>query len=201
MKLHYARGSPYVRKVMVAAHECGLADRLEFMTTTPESIVGDVAGDNPLGRIPTLVTDDGERIFDSLAICEYFDWLAPAGLIPPPGPARWAALRRHAIGHGLIDAAIALLHEGRRAPKEQSSSWTDKRREETLRALDALEAEAAGLPNGANIGTIASACALGYLDYRFADERWRDGRDALAAWYADFAARPSMCNTAPEASP
>lgn len=197
VRLYHHPDSPYVRKAMVAAHECGLAGRLELVPTTPETVVADVRGDNPLAQIPTLILDDGTRLFDSFVIAEYFDSIAPAGLFPPPGPARWAALTRHALGHGIIDAAIARRHEARRPEYERSPAFDAKRRAEIARALDALEGEAGPLADAPDIGAIAIAVALGYLDLRFAAEPWREGRPALAAWYERFAARPAMRATAP----
>ena len=195
MKLHWAPTSPYARKALVAAHECGLADRLELVATTPETVEEDLAATNPLGRIPALITEDGVALYDSLVICEYFDHLAGRGLSPPPGPERWTVLRRHALGQGIIDAAVASVKERRRPEGERSESWLAARARETARALDALEAEAARLGPGPDLGTIAIAVALAYLDFRFADEDWRASRPALAAWHAAYARRTAMAAT------
>lgn len=195
MKLHWAPTSPYARKALVAAHECGLADRLELVATTPETVEADLSAVNPLGRIPALITEEGEALYDSLAICEYFDHLAGRGLFPPPGPERWTVLRRHTLGQGIIDAAVASVNERRRPDGERSASWLAARTREIARALDALEAEAARLGLGPDLGTIAIAVALAYLDFRFADDDWRDGRPTLTAWHADQARRPAMAAT------
>lgn len=196
MKLHYAETSPYVRKVMVVAHECGLADCLDLVPTTPETVVDDVKADNPLAQIPTLVTESGERIFDSTVICEYLDAMAGAGIFERDGPARWTALTRHALGQGLIDALNARNRERRRPETERSPAWDAKKRAEIVRALDALEAAAPTLPTGAEIGAIGIAVALAYHDFRWSDDDWRGGRPALTAWYEAYAARPAMRATA-----
>ena len=98
MKLHWAPTSPYARKVLVVAHECGLAERLELVATTPETVEADLSGANPLGRIPALITEEGAALYDSTVICEYLDHRSGRGLFPPPGPKRWTVLRRHALG-------------------------------------------------------------------------------------------------------
>lgn len=107
MKLHWAPISPNAHKALVAAHGRGLADRLELVATTPETVEADLSAANPLGRVPALITEGGETLYDSLAIREYLDHLAGWGLSPPPGPKRCTALRRHALGQGPIDAAPA----------------------------------------------------------------------------------------------
>ena len=198
MRLHYARTSPYVRKVMIAAHELGIADDLDLVGTTPETIVADVAGDNPLAQIPTLVLDDGAQIYDSLVICEYLNTAEKGDLFPPPGPARWAALTRHALGQGLTDNAISRVHERRRPEAERSAALDAKRKAAVARTLDMLEGTV-GAPDGAFvIGDIAVAAGLGYLDLRFGEDDWRAGRPQLAGWYEAVSARPSVRKTAPE---
>jgi len=198
LKLHWAPTSPYVRKVMVAAHELGLADRLDLIRTTPANVVADVAAENPLGQIPTLVLPDGTAIFDSLVIVEYLNALAGGGLVPDAGPRRWQTLTLHALGHGVIDAANRRVTELRRPPAEISRRLLDMKHAEIGRALDAIE-HAPPETGRVDVATIAIAVGLGYLDYRFEQEPWRDGRPALAGWYAAFASRPSMGATMPTA--
>ncbi len=201
MKLHWSPRSPYVRKVMVCAHETGLAGRIELV----RSIVAmsqpnpEVLRDNPLGRIPTLVTGDGTILFDSAVICEYFDSLhAGPKLFPPAGPARWQALRRHALGDGMLDTLILFRNEREQPPAQQNADWLANFALKIRTALDAIEREAGALeatPFG--IGHVALACALGYLDFRFADLAWRSGHDRAAAWFDRIAARPSLGLTMP----
>lgn len=201
MKLHWSPRSPYVRKVMVCAHETGLAGRIELV----RSIVAmskpnpDVLRDNPLGRIPTLVTGDGAALFDSAVICEYFDSLhAGPKLFPPAGPARWQALRWHALGDGMLDTLILFRNEREQPPAQQNADWLANFALKIRTALDAIDGEAGALeatPFG--IGHVALACALGYLDFRFADLAWRSGHDRAAAWFDRMAARPSFGLTMP----
>ena len=175
MKLYFNPASPFVRKVRVTAHELGLGDRIELtsVTLTPVSPHEGVRSDNPLGKIPALVTDDGVVLFDSPVICEYLDALAGGNRIfPSPGAARWTALRRQALADGVMDAAVLTRYEQTLRPQELR--WTDWAEGQLLKirtALDALERE--DLAGVFDIGTIAIACALGYLDLRFASEDWR----------------------------
>lgn len=199
MRLHYAPTSPYVRKVMVAAHELGIADRFTLTTTSPDTVVPDVAPDNPLAQIPTLVLEDGTALYDSLVIIEFLDERYGGSLVPKQGAARWTVLRRHALGHGLIDATVGRLHEGRRPEEFRYPAAGEKLLAATHRVLDALENEQPGAPSGFSVGEIAIACGLGYVDYRFPETDWRAGRPELARWYVGIEARPSMAATRPPA--
>ena len=201
MKLHWSPRSPYVRKAMIVAHETGVADRLELV----RSVVAmsrpnhDVLRDNPLGRIPTLVTGDGTILFDSTVICEYFDSLHTGPkLFPPAGGERWQALRWHALGDGMLDTLIVFRNEREQPPAQQNQDWLANFALKIARSLDAIERETAALdaaPFG--IGHVAIACALGYLDFRFADLGWRDGHPRGAAWFAKIVERPSVKLTTP----
>lgn len=202
MKLFHNIASPFVRKVRVLAAETGLASRIELAQSvfTPVSPDADLFASNPLGKIPTLMLDDGTALFDSRVICEYLDSLhAGPKMFPSEGEARWAALTRQALGDGILDAAVGMRYElALREPSRQWPEWIENQRQKYRRSLDALEAEAASLDGALDIGVITSACALGYLDFRYPDEGWRDTRPGLARWYASFSERDSMCTTAPE---
>ena len=201
MKLHWSPRSPYVRKVMMVAHETGLVDRLELV----RSVVAmskpnhDVLRDNPLGRIPTLVTDDGTILFDSIVICEYLDSLhAGPKLFPPSGPPRWKALRWHALGDGMLDTLIIFRNEREQPPAQRNEDWLANFALKITTSLDAIEREAdevEAAPYG--IGHVGLACALGYLDFRFEELGWRNGRLRAAAWFGKVAQRPSVKLTTP----
>jgi glutathione S-transferase len=198
LALRYSPTSPFVRKVLVAAMETGLADRIEKIPTLPWDPKTDLPKDNPLGKVPALKTPEG-WLYDSLVICEYLDSLHPgAKLFPPPGPARWQALRHHALADGVLDAAILRRLESQRPDGQRSQSWMDRQKAAVERALDALEADAKGLVELSDIGAITIAVMLGYLDFRFAAEDWRKGRPALAAWYARVSQDESMRATVPK---
>ncbi len=199
--LRYSGGSPFARKVRVVAHEIGLARMIEEIPSHPWKAPDDLKALNPLGKIPTLVTEDGFALFDSAVICEYLDTLHDGPkLIPPLGAARWEALRAQALGDGVMDAAVLWRVEiTQRKDQGPTPGWVERQKGAILRSLDMLERGEAVLAGPPTIGLIAVACALGYLDYRFGVLNWRDGRSRLAAWHAAFAARPSMIATAPKA--
>jgi len=199
MKLHWSPRSPFVRKVMIAAHELGLADRITCVrtvvaTTRPHA---ELMEENPLSKIPTLVLDDGTVLYDSPVICEYLDSLhAGRKLIPADGKERMVALRRQALGDGFLDFLLLLRNERERAhPSDvHLATFTTKRKA----ALVALEREAQALAASPfTIGHIAIGCALSYLDFRFGHEDWRAEHPRTAGWHREFAARPSVRATEP----
>lgn len=196
MKLRYSTTSPYVRKVTIAAQELGLT--VQRVAAAPWDPDTDLPKENPLGKVPSLTADDGAVYFDSPVICEYLDSLAPGKLIPAAAVARLTALRLQAAADGILDAAVLRLLEGRRPPELQMESWRNRQQAAVGRTLDWLEAEIADRPEPFHIGRIAVACALGYLDFRFAAEDWRVGRPRLAAWWSQVENRPSVRETVPE---
>jgi glutathione S-transferase len=198
MKLRHAAASPFVRKVMVAAHELGLAGHLELVPTNVSPMRGNdlLAAENPLMKVPSLVADDGEVLFDSPVICEYLDSLAGGGILfPAAGAERWAALRRQALGDGILDALVLCRYETLRPEDRRWAGWTDGQTKKARQGLAAAEAER--LAGFSTIGHVAIACMLGYLDFRFAEDVWRSRHPRLAAWYAQAAERPSMRLTQP----
>lgn len=201
MKLFFSSASPYVRKVMVVAHEIGLAERLEKVpvVTLPTKPAPELMAENPLAKVPTLVLPGGEVLFDSRVICEYLD-AGEGGSLFGTGAARWRNLVDQSVGDGLLDAALLLRYETVARPAElRWADWLAGQWAKIHTALDRLEARCGDLDGRVDIGTIAIACALGYFDFRFADFDWRGSRPALAAWFAAFAARDSMVATTPSA--
>jgi glutathione S-transferase len=199
LKLRWSATSPYSRKVIVTAIETGLDRWVERIPSDIRDPHSDIVRDNPLGKIPALITEGGEVLYDSPVICEYLDSLHDGRkLFPPAGGARWTALRRQALADGITDAAVLRLVESRRPAAQQSPGWIEKQRQVIERGLDVLEEEVAGITGGVTIGHIAIGCALGYLDFRLAGEDWRPSRPGLARWYGEFASRPSMRETVPE---
>jgi glutathione S-transferase len=201
MKLYYTPTSPFVRKVLVAAHELGLADRIEtvLLRPTPTQADATLSRDNPLNKIPALVLDDGASLYDSPVICEYLDALAGGGrLLPAASPARWDVLRAQALADGVLDASILVFYERLHRPKELHwDAWLAGQTQKALQGLDALDALAPRFGDAPDLGQVAAACAVGWLEFRAPFGDVRAGRPALAAWYERFAARPSMTATAP----
>ncbi|MEM5437807.1 glutathione S-transferase N-terminal domain-containing protein [Paraburkholderia diazotrophica] len=201
MKLHWSPRSPFVRKVMVCAYERGIADRFECVRTpvamdTPNPAL---LHDNPLSKLPTLVLDDGSALFDSSVICEYLDTLHHgARLFPASGTERFRALQQQAFADGLLDIYLLLRQERNKPPAQQRPQWLDAFKVKSDASLDALEKLAPSLrQDGIQIGDIAIACTLAWLDFRLPDLEWRKGRPALGAWHACFAARDAMRRTEP----
>ena len=204
MKLHSNPASPYGRKVKVLAHETGLFRRLAIHNLQTSAVAPDLplVADNPLGKIPCLVLEDGGALYDSRVICKYLDTLHDGPpMFPPAGADRWGALRLQALGDGIMDAALLARYETFLRPDAHRwPAWVDGQLDKVARGLDRLEtAEAPAFGGRLDIGTITTACALGYLDFRFAGLSWRDARPVLAAWFDQFAKRPSMQATAPTA--
>jgi glutathione S-transferase len=197
VKLFYSPTSPYVRKVMACAIARGLAGQIETVPTNPHASPADLVAANPTSKVPCLVTDDGLALFDSPVICEYLDSRGDAlPLFPATGAARWRALKFQAMGDGILDAAVPCRGEQGK-PQEAARDATIARYKAAMRrTVDALEADP---PHRLlDIGSIAVACALGYLDFRFGSEPWRDGHPKLAAWYEAFVREnPCIAETAP----
>lgn len=197
MKLHWSPKSPFVRKVMIVAHELGCVDALHLQRSVAAMLKPNPAimADNPLSKIPTLVLDDGQVLFDSAVICEYLDAHFNGSLFPK-GEARWPALQQLALGDGLLDALILWRNERERDVPLQP--LIDAFVHKTEATLARLERDVQSLSSGpVEIGQIAIGCALGYLDYRFDTFDWRARAPALAAWYATLAQRPSFIATEP----
>ncbi len=198
MKLHWSPKSPYVRKVDVAAYELGLTDRIDRVRSpvAMSTVNPEVSADNPLNKIPTLVLDDGQALFDSLVICLHLDSLGEAPrLVPEAGARRWAVLRDHALAQGLTDLLILWRQELERPESAWSPRHLAAFEAKVCATLDRLE-QAPPDPQP-DLATIATGCALGYADFRFPGLAWRKGRPRLAAWEAEFAERPSMRATRP----
>jgi glutathione S-transferase len=199
MKLYWSSRSPYVRKVMVCAHELGLSGSIERVhavvaMSQPNAIV---MGHNPLGKIPTLLLDDGRILYDSVVICEYLDGLVRGSqLFPAHGERRLAALRRHALGNGMLDTLILWRAELAKPQARQTPEWLMTFALKIRNALDAIEAEADALTHEPfDIGSVAIAVALAYLDFRFAHLDWRNGHPRAAALAAQFSQRDSIQQT------
>lgn len=198
MKLFWSSRSPFVRKAMVTAHETGRAGGLQTqrVVVAANSPNPEVMAVNPLNKIPTLVLEDGTALYDSRVICEFFDSMHDGPKLFPTDPSqRWTALRRQALGDGLMDTILLRLGEQARSPETQSEKHLSAYRLKMAATLDRLETEAAGLEGPLTIGHIAIGCALAHLDFRFAADDWRAGRARLARWHAEFARRPSMLAT------
>jgi glutathione S-transferase len=197
MKLFYSATSPYVRKVVACAITRGLDSRIERIPTNAHESPAALVSANPLSKVPCLITEDGFALYDSPLICEYLDSLGEAPpLFPDHGAARWQALRNHALGDGMMDAAVSARGEVLRPEEAARSAVIARYKQAIERALEVLEGAPphVGTPD---IGGIAVACALGYLDFRFADDNWRAQAPRLAQWFASFSKLDGIAQTAP----
>jgi glutathione S-transferase len=199
--LHWSPRSPYVRKAMVALHEKGLADGVRTVRTYADPMIPHegLMRLNPLSKIPTLELDDGRVLFDSHVICRWADEQSEAGpRLFPCGAGQFEAERDEALGNGLLDVALAWLVETRMRPETQrSAELVTVYRTKLIRTADWLEAHVPVLEQRPfDIGHLTIGVALAYLDFRFASENWRDGRQELARWHAIFSERASVLPTA-----
>lgn len=193
MKLHYSAASPFVRKVVATALHHGIA--LDRVASNPHTSPADLLADNPLSKVPALVTDEGLSLPDSPLICEYLDSIGGATKLFPTGETRWSALRLAALADGMLTAAV--LRRGQSLmPQDEARAGTVARQKAAVtRTLDLLEAE--GVPATLHIGTLTLVCALGYLDFRFGDEDWRLGRPGVTAFFDAHMANPIFAETVP----
>lgn len=198
LTLRSSGASPFGRKVKITAALLGLSDRIvasDADTLDPDE---PLRQQNPIGKIPTLILENGDALYDSRVIVEYLDHLAGSGRIIPTGAARFDALRLQALADGIMDASVLLVYEGRWRPAERHEpKWIELQSGKVARALAALEAAPPALTAVPDVGAIALACALGYRDFRFAGT-WRKDHPRLVAWLDDFARRaPAFAATAP----
>ncbi len=203
MKLYYGTTSPYVRKVVVAAHELGLEDRIERDETFPWDADTQYGGVNPVGKVPALITDEGQGLYDSRVIVEYLDSLHDSRkLIPASGRERFEQLRISALADGMMDAVILLFSElTRRPPELHWQYWDDRMRGTVARSLDALEADAAHFdPDRPDIAQISTAVGVGWIEFRIEllGIDFRDGHPVLSDWFDAFSKRRSMQLSVPK---
>ena len=201
LTLRSSPSSPFVRKVRIAASVLGLEPEIALEPADTMNASDPVRRQNPLGKIPALVLEDGTVLFDSRVILDYLDHRAGGGrIVPSDAGARFAALRVQALADGLMDASVLLVYEGRFRPAERHEpKWLDHQSGKIARALAALEATPPALSTTPDVGQIALACALGYRDFRF-EGTWRREHPRLVAWLDRFAARvPAFAATAPPA--
>ena len=199
LTLRSSPASPFVRKVRIAASLLGLEREIAVEAADTIDPGDTVRLQNPLGKIPALVLEDGSVLFDSRVILDYLDHRAGGGrIVPADAPARFAALRLQALADGIMDASILLVYEGRwRSAERHEPRWIEHQAGKVARALASLEARPPSIDATPDVGQIALACALGYRDFRF-DGAWRVDHPKLAAWLERFAARvPAFAATRP----
>lgn len=201
MKLFHSGTSPFVRKVSIALRESGLFDRVEHISVvvSPFAPGDDVPAQNPLGKVPCLVLDNGSALYDSRVICRYLAALAPTANLYPEGEALWAALTLEATADGIMDAAVSMAYEQRTRPEDKVfDGWLDAQWLKIDRAMSVLEAKWMPALNGTpNLPVLSIAAALQYIDMRHDARNWRGSHPVLATWLAGITDRPSLAETVP----
>lgn len=195
MKILFSPFSPYVRKCLVTAHELGLDHAIQLLPSNAHPVNRDrqIIETNPLGKVPTFYTDDGQVIYDSRVICEYLNSLAGGDLFPASGRQRWSTLTLQSLGDGILDAALLARYEDVARPEQfRFNDWKLAQMDKFETSLTALNNEPGQLTDRVDIGTLTVGCALWYLDLRFSDIAWRDRYPKVASWYLAFGKRPSM---------
>jgi len=199
MKLLAAPTSPYVRKVRALIIEKQLEDQVDVVTVTTADLPDELLNANALARIPTLVLDDGSSLIDSPVICEYLDSLGDdAYARSGSGDHVWAVKHLHAFADGVTDTVFSIAMERRRDENEQSPGYIQKQIARIARGVSALNAQVSSFADTPNLGEIAVACCLGYMDLRLSNDiDWRKDNSALADWFAEISKRPSLAQTKP----
>lgn len=198
MRLHYSVASPFVRKVMVTAIECGFGEKLTLLATNPHQSTPGLVAANPFSKVPALELDNGEVIFESLLICEHLDDMAGGGVVfPIDKDRRLAMLRRHALGNGLMEVSVLRRVESVRGKDVDRDKNIARQAAITARALDRLEALAPSLGQSLDLGNLSIAIALDYLGFRFPGDAWSQGYPALAIWHEQYSQRESLRATLP----
>ena len=198
MRLISSPTSPYARKVRMVALEKGLMERITLVTLNPLNDIAALAPVNPLGKVPALVLDSGEAIYDSLVICEYLDQLdGRPTLVPANGTARFQALTLHALAQGITDAALNIVMERRRQAEQQSPFWQERWQSAIRRGLENLDGQPRLRTDEWDLAKIATACALGYLEFRLPDLLWPERTGILQAWWDKAKSRQSFVETSP----
>lgn len=198
MKILFSPFSPYVRKCLIVGRLVGLDDRITLLPSSANPVNRDqtIIADNPLGKVPTFFTDDGQVLYDSRVICEYLDDLGGGALFPAAGPERWTTLTLQSLGDGMLDAALLARYELAMRPEHlRWAEWRAGQIDKIETSLAALEARPQVLEGRLDIGTITINCALWYLELRFPEHTWRDRYPKVAQWYATFSQQPAMAAT------
>ncbi len=199
MRLYVTKPSPYARKAWAAVLHLGLQDRVEIvelparMPTVPKP---DLEAVNPLGKVPALLTDDGELIVDSPVVVAYLDAMAGGALIPPQ-PDRWRVLSLEALADGCMDAGVVLRVESLKGEAFRDPAEIAAHEAKIERTLDLIERNARWLQGDVNVGTLALACAIDWLIFRKLIQFPLVGRPRLAQAMAALGELPAMAATKP----
>lgn len=196
MKLYFSSTSPYVRKVLVAAHELGLSNQIEKLGSAAHPIDRDktIIAQNPLGQVPTLILDDGTALADSRVIINYLNELTGGKLTPTDRKVRLKAEMEQAYADGILGALLLLRYETAVRPEPlRWADWIAGQWDKVSTTFAYFNANPPG--ERVDVGSITLAAAVSYIDLRFPDRKWRAEFPNVASWYAAFEKRPSMVAT------
>jgi len=200
MKLFYTKASPFARKARASIIELGFEEEVELceitQLTVPTNFIPELTKENPLGKVPVLVLDDGSHIADSIVIAEYFDSLAGPRLFPQDA-SRWRALTLQAQADGIMEAGVVCRLEGIRPEHLQWQEWRDAHKRKIISALDAIEADPSYLEPNFHIGHLALVCAIEWIEFRGVYHETKEGRPNLPAWFDEVTERASLRLTRP----
>ena len=198
MKLYGSLTSPYVRKVRILLKEKTLP--VEFVVEDPWQEQSRIPAMNPLGKVPTLLLDDGEAIYDSPLVIAWLDFRFQCGIVPSEQKGYWDCMKWHTLANGILDATVARVLEQRRPPGKQMPDRLAREATRVSRALDQIESRMTGgaylVGPAFSLADIALGVALQYIDFRD-PQPWRDKRARLGRWHAGITARPSFGDTLP----
>ena len=195
MKLYHSPASPYVRKVMILAHETGQKVDKLGSAASPVNRDKTIVAHNPTGKVPTAILDDGSTLYDSRVICAWLDTQHAGTKMYPQGHALFSALR---LADGLLDAALLARYETAMRPADKCwPEWLKGQMDKIDSSLDTMNKDAESYDT-LDAGWIAMGCAVAYLDFRFPDLDWRKNRNTLAQWYETISQRDSFVATVPE---
>lgn len=200
MKLFYSPTSPYSRKARLAIHFKQLGDDITQVSCNPFIDLPEDSHHNPLGKVPSLMLDNGRVIFDSPVICEYLDRLSHTSRLYPEETSEWIGVKTaEALGDGTLDAAYNIVMERRRAESERSNAAIHQWKTEIARSLRTCEKMILEFNDAVTQAHISMVCTLGYLDFRLADVNWRDYCSPdVSKWYTDFQNKhPIIADTRP----
>ena len=204
MKLFYSHASPYARCCRVLRLEKQLTDRVEELLVDPLQNPAELIVSNPLGKIPCLLLDDGETLYDSTVINDYFNSIGSGPDLLAPHKASWQVRKWQALSQGMLDVAVALRIEKTKPEAQQSGFWMERQRAALKRSLATVQADLGKLPgttdplSDSNLLTLHLVCMLAYLDFRHAELNWQADYDRLGSWYRQQSQRPSLLATAPQ---
>lgn len=202
MQVRVNAASPFARKVRIVLRETGLSERVQEVQTAVNPVAPntDLAGQNPLVKIPALTLDDGTAVYDSRVICEYLDSISGSRLFPQSGLERWRALTLQSLCDGILDAAVLVRYEMAVRPEPiRWTKWIEGQRAKIDGGLAALEQAQPAFGSQFGIGQVGAACVLGYLDFRFPEIDWRARCPGLKRWFEDASKRASVQSTFPSA--